>query len=69
LYDLDIPPPYTTEVEIPVPAGEVITKYYVMVTHRGAENNNAFSINSNEVSVTIDKMPPKSPFEFKIKIR
>jgi hypothetical protein len=68
-YDSSTSPPYTTDVEIPVPEGERITKYYVMVTHRGESNNNAFSVNSNEVSVTIDKMPPKSPFEFKIKIR
>lgn len=68
-YDPNTSPPYTTEVEIPVPDNEAITKYYVMTTHRGSENNFAFSGNSNEVSVTIDKMPPKSPFEFKIKIR
>ena len=68
-YDPNTSPPYTTDVEIPIPEGEAITKYYVMVAHRSSSNNNAFSGNSNEVSVTIDKMPPKSPFEFKIKIR
>jgi hypothetical protein len=68
-YDPGTSPPYTTDVEIPVPPGETVTKYYVMITHRGADNNNALSVNSNEVSITIDKMPPKSPFEFKIKIR
>ena len=69
-YDPNTSPPYTTNVTIPEPPpGEVFTKYYVMVAHRGSDNNNAFSTNSNEVSITIDKMPPKSPFEFKIKIR
>ena len=69
-YDPNTSPPYTTDVTIPVPPdGQVVTKYYVMTAHRGSENNYAFSANSNEVSITIDKMPPKSPFEFKIKIR
>lgn len=68
-YDPNTSPPYTTEVEIPVPDDQTITRYYVMTTHRGSDNNFAFSGNSNEVSITIDKMPPKSPFEFKIKIR
>jgi hypothetical protein len=67
-YDPSVAPPYTTEVVIAV-SQEEVTKYYVLTAHRGAENNNAFSSNSNEVTVTIDKMPPKSPFEFKIKIR
>jgi len=68
-YDPNASPPYTTAVEIPVPGNQEIVKYYVLVTHRGSDNNNAYSGNSNEVSVTIDKMPPKSPFEFRIKIR
>jgi len=67
-YDSESSPPYTTSVVIDVNQ-EDVTKYYVLVAHRGAENNSAFSENSNEVEVRIDKMPPKSPFEFKIKIR
>lgn len=67
-YDPNATPPYTTEVTLTV-VEEQVTKYYVMVAHRGEENNNAYSENSNEVTVVIDKMPPKSPFEFKIKIR
>ena len=67
-YDANVSPPYTTSVVIDVNQDEV-TKYYMLVAHRGVENNSAFSENSNEVTVTIDKMPPKSPFEFKIKIR
>lgn len=67
-YDPNATPPYTTDVVIPVPTGEV-TKYYVMTTHRSAANNGATSSNSNEISVSIDKMPPKSPFELKVKIR
>ena len=67
-YDPNLSPPYTTSVVIDVNQGEV-TKYYVLVAHRGVENNSASSGNSNEVTVIIDKMPPKSPFEFKIKIR
>jgi hypothetical protein len=62
-------PPYSANVTIEAPVGGTVTKYYVLVANRGEENNNAFSANSNEVSVTIDKMPPKSPFEFKIKIK
>jgi hypothetical protein len=67
-YDPNATPPYTTDVVIPAPASSV-TKYYVLTTHRGVDNNNAASVDSNEVTVTIDLMPPKSPFEFKIKIR
>jgi hypothetical protein len=67
-YDPQATPPYTTEVVLDI-AEEEATKYYVIVAQRGADNNNAFSANSNEVTVVIDKMPPKSPFEFKIKIR
>lgn len=67
-YDPNATPPYTTDVVIPAPASSV-TKYYVLTSHRGAENNNTASIDSNEVTVTIDLMPPKSPFEFKIKIK
>jgi hypothetical protein len=67
-YDPLVTPPYTTSVELTV-AQEQITKYYVMVAQRGAANNNAFSTDSNEVTVMIDKMPPKSPFEFKVKIK
>jgi hypothetical protein len=67
-YDPVATPPYTTDVAIDTGTAEV-TKYYILVAHRGADNNNAFSTNSNEVMVIIDKMPPKSPFEFKIKIR
>jgi hypothetical protein len=67
-YDPLTSPPYTTEVEIPVPSTEMV-KYYVLTAHRGVDNNNAASANSNEVKVIIDKMPPKSPFELKIKIR
>lgn len=67
-YDPQATPPYTTDVVIPAPATSV-TKYYVLTAHRGADNNSAASVDSNEVTVKIDKMPPKSPFEFKIKIR
>ena len=67
-YDPDTTPPYTTEVEIPVPESEMV-KYYVLTAHRGVGNNSAASANSNEVTVIIDKMPPKSPFELKIKIK
>lgn len=68
-YDANASPPYTTSVSISVPEGSKVTKYYVLVTHRASVNNYAFSTNSNEVSVTINKMPPKSPFELKIKVR
>jgi len=67
-YDPLTTPPYTTEVEIPIPATEMV-KYYVLTAHRGVDNNSAASANSNEVTVIIDKMPPKSPFELKIKIK
>ena len=67
-YDPNASQPYTTNVEIVVPDGHKITKYYVLVTHRGSLNNYVFSSNSNEVSATIDKMPPNAPFVFKIKI-
>ena len=67
-YDPNAAPPYTTDVVIPVPVGSV-TKYYVMTSHRSEANNSAASGNSNEISVTIDKMPPKAPFELKVKIR
>lgn len=68
-YDPNATPPYGTDVAVSVPEGSKVTKYYVLVTHRPSANNYAFSSNSNEVSVTINKMPPKSPFEFKIKVR
>lgn len=68
-YDPNASQPYSTNVAIVVPDGSKVTKYYVLVTHRGAVNNYRFSSNSNEVSVTINKMPPTSPFEFKIKIK
>lgn len=67
-YDPNAAPPYTTDVVIAVPGGEV-TKYYVMTTHRPAANNSAASGNSNEITVSIDKMPPKSPFELKVKVK
>jgi hypothetical protein len=67
-YDPDATPPYTTDVIITLPSGSV-TKYYVMTTHRSEANNSTVSGNSNEVSVTIDKMPPKSPFELKVKVK
>jgi len=67
-YDSAVGPPYTTDVVIPSET-TAMTKYYVLVAHRGADNNDVASGDSNEVAVTIDKMPPKSPFEFKIKIR
>lgn len=68
VYNPDATPPYTTDVVIDVPDGEV-TKYYVMTTHRSDANNGATSSNSNEIAVMIDKMPPKAPFELKVKIR
>jgi hypothetical protein len=67
-YNASATPPYNAKVDISIGADKV-TKYYILVANRGAENNNAFSDNSNEVTVIIDKMPPKSPFEFKIKIK
>ena len=67
-YDTNAIPPYTTNVSISVPEGSKVTKYYVLVTHRSSLHNYVYSTNSNEVSVTINKMPPKAPFEFKIKI-
>ena len=67
-YDPQATPPYTTDVIIPAPTVST-TKYYVLTAHRGADHNDAASVESNEVTVVIDKMPPKSPFEFKIKIR
>jgi len=66
-YDSSGSPPYTTDVVLSE-ASEV-TKYYVMTSHRSAANNSASSVNSNQVVVVIDLMPPKSPFEFKIKIK
>ena len=68
-YDPNSTPPYTTDISIEVPSGSKVTRYYVLVVHRGAENNYRFSEDSNEVEITIDLMPPKSPFEFKIKIK
>jgi hypothetical protein len=68
LYDPNADPPYTTDVVIEVPDAE-ITKYYTMTAHRSAANNGATSGYSNEISVSIDKMPPKSPFELKVKVR
>lgn len=67
-YDPNATPPYTTDVVITAPTSE-ITKYYTMTTHRSAGNNNATSGYSNEIAVTIDKMPPKSPFELKVKVK
>lgn len=67
-YDSSTNSPYTTSVVIPV-GNEEVTRYYVLITHRGEANNSAFSPNSNTVVVSVDKMPPKSPFEFKIKIQ
>lgn len=68
-YDPNVSPPYTTDVSLPIPEGEKVTKYYVLVAFRPQANNSAYSANSNVVSVTVDRMPPKAPFEFKIKIR
>lgn len=68
-YDPNASPPYTTDVSIPIPEGEKVIKYYTLVAFRPSENNSTFSSNSNVVEVTVDRMPPKAPFEFKIKIR
>ena len=68
-YDPNAAPPYGTDVAVSVPEGSKVTKYYVLVTHRSAENNYVYSSNSNEVTVVINKMPPKSPFEFKIRVK
>jgi len=68
-YDPNATQPYTTNVQLAVPQGSKVTKYYTLVTYRPAENNSAFSPDSNEVTLTINRMPPTSPFEFKIKVK
>ena len=68
-YDSNTAPPYSTDVQVQVPTGSKVTKYYVLVTHRPSVNNYVFSPNSNEVKVTIDQMPPTSPFELKVKVK
>jgi hypothetical protein len=68
-YDPSVSPPYTTDVVLPVPAGQKVTKYYIIKAHRTAKNNSAFSSDSNELTIVIDRMPPKAPFTLKVKIK
>jgi len=63
-------PQYTTTKTMSVPSGEMKTFYFVMVAFDDAVDptgNIAFSENSNEVSVTIDKRPPAPVYNVTIK--
>jgi len=64
-YDPNASQPYTTSITDTNPDGQVTHKYYVLVTFRPAENNNAFSVNSSEIHVVIDKTM-SAPFNFKL---
>ena len=68
-YSSEGAPSYILPHEIEAPDGERLVKYYVLVAHRSAENLGKYSENSNIVEVTVDRMPPKSPFELKVKIK
>lgn len=65
-------PQYTTTEAMTVPSGEMKTFYFVMVAFDDAvdpDGNIAFSENSNEVSVTIDKRPPAPVYNVTIKVK
>lgn len=65
-------PQYTTTETMSVPSGEMKTFYFVMVAFDDAVDptgNIAFSENSNEVSVTIDKRPPAPVYNVTIKVK
>lgn len=68
-YSAEGAPNYSLDRVIDAPADQRLVKYYVMVAHRSAENLGKYSENSNIVEVTVDRMPPKSPFELKVKIK
>jgi len=65
-------PQYTTTKTMSVPSGEMKTFYFAMVAFDDAVDptgNIAFSENSNEVSVTIDKRPPAPVYNVTIKVK
>ena len=68
-YDPAMTEPYSVSQDVNVPPGSSATYYYVIVAHRGTDNNSAFSANSNVVQVDIRKMPPNAPFSLKVRIR
>jgi hypothetical protein len=53
---------------IPSPVDTQQTLYFVIVAHRGQENNLVFSANSNEVSLLVgeDTTPPRTPMSIRI---
>lgn len=65
-------PQYTTTETMSVPSGEMKTFYFVMVAFDEVVDptgNIAFSENSNEVSVTIDKRVPAPVYNVTIKVK
>ena len=65
-------PQYTTTTTMLVPSGEIKTFYFVMVAFDNTVDLTgtiAFSENSNEVSVTIDKRPPVPVYNVTIKVK
>ena len=65
-------PQYTTTKTMSVPSGEMKTFYFVMVAFDDAVDptgNIAFSENSNEVSVAIDKRVPAPVYNLRIKVK
>ena len=65
-------PQYTTTETMTVPAGEKKTFYFVMVAFDEAADETgtiAYSENSNEVSVTIDKTAPAKVYNISIKVK
>lgn len=64
-------PQYSTTETMSVPSGEMKTFYFVLVAFDEAVDPTgsiAFSENSNEVSVTIDKRVPAPVYNLKIKV-
>ena len=65
-------PQYTTTETMSVPSGEKKTFYFVLVAFDDVVDptgNIAFSENSNEVSVTIDKTAPAPVYNVTIKVK
>jgi len=65
-------PQYSTTESMEVPAGEKKTFYFVLVAFDEAADSSgtiAFSENSNEVSVTIDKTIPAPVYNVTIKVK
>ena len=65
-------PQYTITKTMLVPSGEIKTFYFVMVAFDNTVDpagNIAFSENSNEVSIIIDKLPPAPVYNVTIKVK